>query len=155
MLDNLLFKKESGENIENIIEYAKAQILNDKFLSVIVGCDSQNRRYSTMYVTVIAFVFEGKKGAHYIYVRDNVKKIKDRYQRLWGEVQRSTDLALEIERHGLKVFRVDLDFNEKEIARSSDMVKAARGYVIGSGFDCEVKPGALIASRAADHLVRQ
>lgn len=123
-------------------------------LKIYVGSDSQNRRYSTTYVVVIAFRY-GNRGAHFIYSRENVKKIRERYPRLWKEVEVSLEVANALKQAGVPVFRVDLDFNEKEIARSSDMVKAARGWVIGSGFSCSVKPEEQIASRAADHLVRQ
>ena len=84
-----------------------------------------------------------------------MKKIKERYPRLWKEVEVSLEVATALREAGVPVFRVDLDFNEKEIARSSDMVKAARGWVVGSGFDCECKPEMLVAAKAADHLVRR
>ena len=48
--------------------------------------------------------------------------------------------------------------NEKEIARSHNMVAAARGYVIGMGFKPEqvtVKPEEQVATRSADHIVRR
>ncbi len=139
-------------SLEMISQFAKRKKWEDE-LKIYVGCDSQNRRYSTSYVTVVAYRY-GNKGAHFIYTRDNVKKIKERWPRLWGEVERALEVANLLKNNNIPVFCVDLDFNEKEIARSSDMVKAARGYVIGSGYNCTVKPSEQVASRAADHLVR-
>lgn len=137
---------------EMIEQYAKRKKW-DETLKVYVGCDSQNRRYSTSYVTCICYRF-GANGAHIIYWRDNVKKIRERWPRLSGEVERSLKIALMLKENNIPVFCVDLDFNEKEIARSSEMVAWAKGYVVGSGFNCTVKPNEQVASRAADHLVR-
>lgn len=141
-----------AHSLETISQFANRKKWDEQ-LRVYIGCDSQNRRYSTSYVTVIAYRY-GDKGAHCIYWRDNVKKIKERWPRLWGEVERSLAVANLLRVNNVPIFRIDLDFNEKEIAKSSDMVAAARGYVLGSGYECEVKPGALVASRYADHLVR-
>ncbi len=105
-------------------------------------------------MTVIAFRFS-KNGTHFIYSRDNVRpKIKDRWPRLWGEVERSLEVAQWLKGNGFKVDCVDLDFNRKEIARSHEMVKSAKGYILGFGFNTSVKPEEQVASRAADHIVR-
>ena len=139
-----------AHTLEIVSKYAKKW--DD--LRIYVGSDSQNRKYSTDYVAAIAYRYSGR-GAHFIYTREKVTpRIRDRWTRLWKEVEISVEIAIQLREAEVNVFRVDLDFNELEIARSSDMVKAARGYVIGMGFDCEVKPSMLIASRAADHLVR-
>jgi len=152
------FKFENGSEVDGLKEYVasifRAWVL-DKEFKVFVGCDSQNKRYVTSYATCIVFKY-GTRGAHVIHCRDNVRpKIKDRWQRLWGEVERSLEVAQWLRNNGFKVDRIDLDFNEKEIARSSEMVASARGYVLGMGFECDVKPGMVSATRAADHLVRQ
>lgn len=152
------FKKEGGEVVDSIRH--TLQVLDEhKNVTVYVGTDSQNKRHNTCYVTCIAYKYQNDSGrgtgAHYIYLRENVKRIKDRWTRLWGEVERSINVAKHLEENGIKVTCVELDFNEKEIARSSDMVAAARGYVIGSNFDCNVKPETQCAARAADHVVRR
>jgi len=152
------FKFESGEEVENLKEYVAniyKQYLLDPDFAVMVGCDSQNKRYNTVYATCIVFKL-GKRGGHFLYTKDYVRpKIKERWNRLWKEVEKSLEVALWLRSNGFKVDRVDLDFNEKEIARSSAMVASARGYVLALGFQCEVKPGPTMATRAADHLVRQ
>jgi len=151
-----VFRCHNGEKVD-VIEHTK-EIFNeyalDDSLKLYVGCDSQNKRYGTYYVTVIAYRY-GHRGAHYIYCREKIPKVRDRWQRLWGEVERSVQIALYLKSKGYKVDVIDLDFNRKEIAASSDMVAAARGYVIGMGFDCTVKPESQLASRAADHIVKQ
>jgi predicted RNase H-related nuclease YkuK (DUF458 family) len=157
MKDRVFRIERTGEIVDPIkhsLDIVKQYSKKYDDLKIYVGSDSQNRRYSTSYVACICYRF-GSSGAHFIYTRENVKKIRERYPRLWKEVEISLEIAVALRDAGVPVFRVDLDFNEKEIARSSDMVKAARGYIIGSGFNCEVKPSMLIASKAADHLVRQ
>jgi predicted RNase H-related nuclease YkuK (DUF458 family) len=147
------FKTEQGLLVDSV-KHTIETLHNFRDAKIYVGTDSQNKRYSTAYVTVIAYRY-GHRGCHYIYYRQNVKKIKDRWQRLWKEVEFSVEAARLLEQNSLKVHCIDLDFNRKEIARSSDMVAAARGYVIGSGFECTVKPEEQVASRAADHIVRR
>lgn len=150
-----VFRFETGEVVDELnhtADIVKRELIND--LKIYVGCDSQNKRYGTTYVTVIAYRY-GTRGTHFIYTREKVKKIRDRWQRLWGEVERAVSLVVKLQSNGFKVHCVDLDFNKKEIARSNEMVAAARGFVIGSGFSCSVKPEEQVASRAADHIVRK
>lgn len=150
-----IFRLENGtvtDELQHSADVVRREVNND--LRIYIGCDSQNKRYGTMYVTVIAYRY-GTRGTHFIYAREKVKKIKDRWQRLWGEVDRAVSVAVRLQDNGFKIHCVDLDFNKKEIAKSSDMVKAARGYVVGNGFECSVKPEEQVASRAADHVVRR
>jgi predicted RNase H-related nuclease YkuK (DUF458 family) len=127
----------------------------DEPVRIYVGCDSQNKRYNSSFATVIAFRYGGGKGADYIYCRENVKKMKSREERLWREVETSIEVANYLKANGVQITRVDLDLNEKIAAKSHFLVKAAQGLATGYGYDSEIKPGLLIASRAADHLCRK
>ncbi len=147
------FKKEGGETVDPVKHTIEVLSKNDN-VKIYVGTDSQNSKKFTTYVTCVCYRY-GNKGAHYIYFRESIKKIKDRWTRLWGEVERSVEIAKLIQENSIKVFCVDLDFNEKELARSHDMVAAARGYVVGLGFDCTVKPEEQVATRSADHICRR
>jgi predicted RNase H-related nuclease YkuK (DUF458 family) len=147
------FKTEQGLLIDAVRHSIETLNLH-KDAKIYVGTDSQNKRHNTVYVTVIAYRY-GTRGTHYIYYRHHVKKIRDRWQRLWKEVELSVEIAKMLEENSLRVHCIDLDFNKKEIARSSDMVAAARGFVVGSGYECTVKPEEQVASRAADHIVRR
>lgn len=150
------FKLEGGQLVD-AIKHTIDILKEHPDAKIYVGTDSQNKRHFTSYVTCICYRY-GHRGAHYIYYRENVKKIRDRWVRLWGEVERSVEVARFLEDNSLKVYRVDLDFNEKEIARSHNMVSAARGYVIGMGFQpnqVTVKPEEQVATRSADHIVRR
>lgn len=151
-----VFKTEEGTVID-LITHAK-EILADKTKNVsriCVGTDSQNKRYNSCYVTAVCFVYGGR-GAHCVYYRENVKKIKDRFTRLWGEVERSVEIAQLLNENHIKVDYVELDFNQKELTGSNSMVKASRGYVIGMGFECKVKPDeGLSAVKYCDQVCRK
>lgn len=151
-----VFKLHTGEVVD-AIQHTKEVIAKHSLLSdvkVYVGCDSQNRRWNTSYVGVIAYRY-GSRGTHYIYTRVNVPKIKDRWNRLSKEVELSLDLANTLKENGIAVYCVDFDFNSKEIARSNDLVQWAQGWAISLGYNCTVKPEEQVASRAADHLVKK
>ena len=61
-------------------------------VEVHVGCDSQNHKRHTVYVTTVVFRFPNN-GAHVIYRRERVPKILDMWTKLWGETERSVELA--------------------------------------------------------------
>jgi len=150
-----VFRLDNGQ-IVCPVEHTKEVLAKYSYkdnVKVYVGCDSQNRRYNTSYVVVIAYRY-GTRGTHYIYTRDNVKKIRDRWKRLSNEVSLSVEVANHLQENGIKVNCIDLDFNSKEIARSHELVAWAKGWVTNLGYNCTVKPEEQVASRAADHLVK-
>ena len=128
-------------------------MLSDLDTKVYVGADSQNKGEHTRYAVAVAYRY-GTRGTHYIFHRFVTKRITDRWRRLWKEVELSVEIAKQLEENSIKVHCVDLDFNKREMARSNEMVAAAKGYVMGSGFNCSVKPEEQVASRAADHIIR-
>lgn len=146
------FKKENGELVD-VIKHSIETLSQHRDTRVYVGSDSQNRGQFTRYAIAVAYRY-GSRGTHYIYHRFTTKRITDRWRRLWKEVELSVEIAQQLEQNSIKVHCVDLDFNRKEMARSNEMVASARGYVVGSGFDCSVKPEEQVASRAADHIIR-
>lgn len=151
-----VFKLHTGEIVDPIKHTKEVLEKHSKLgdVKIYVGCDSQNRRWNTSYVGVIAYRY-GARGTHYIYTRDNVQKIKDRWNRLSKEVQLSLDLANLLKENNIEVHCVDFDFNSKEIARSHDLVQWAQGWAVSLGYNCTVKPEEQVASRAADHLVKR
>lgn len=149
-----VFKTEQGDTVD-LINYTKKLLAERKDITeVSVGTDSQNKRYNSAYVTVVCFKY-GNRGGHCIHTRDNVKKIRDRFTRLWGEVERSVEVAQFLEVNNIKVDFVELDFNKKELTGSNPLVKSSKGFVMGMGFECKVKPDDGLSSvKFADHLVR-
>lgn len=117
-----------------------------------VGCDSQNHRNHTVYVTTVVFRFP-RSGAHVIYHKEKVPKIRDLWTKLWGETERSVALAHllrdEVDAH---VEQIDLDFNSDPSHPSNKVLSASAGYVQSLGFQSGAKPGLLMAAWAADAL---
>jgi predicted RNase H-related nuclease YkuK (DUF458 family) len=146
------FKKENGELID-VVKHSIDILSENRDTKIYVGSDSQNRGEHTRYAVAVAYRY-GTRGTHYIYHRFTTKRITDRWRRLWKEVELSVEIAKQLEENSIKVHCIDLDFNKREMARSNEMVAAAKGYVMGSGFVCSVKPEEQVASRAADHIIR-
>lgn len=166
---NRVFKIEHREK-EEIDALKHTQSILDKYgdsVQIFVGCDSQNKSKKArdkegrcIYATVIAYRFNygdsgARSGASYIYHREEVAKTKDKFTRLWGEVERSVEVAKWLEENGFKVYQIDLDFNQKSNTGSHDMVAASTGFVVGQGFRCSTKPELQMSSRAADHIVKK
>lgn len=117
-----------------------------------VGCDSQNYSNNTIYVTTVVLRWP-RRGAHVLYYKEKHPRIRDLWTRLWGEIERSVNVAQFIENDcGLSVHQVDMDFNEDPEFPSNKILKAASGYVNSLGFMGKAKPNLLMATWAANVL---
>ena len=97
-----------GRLKHDVCDYITA-MTQESEVEVHVGCDSQNHKRHTVYVTTVVFRFPNN-GAHVIYRRERVPKILDMWTKLWGETERSVDLAnLILEECNLRVHQIDLD----------------------------------------------
>ena len=108
---NKVFKIEHRENEEIDALKHTASIL-EKYpdAKIYVGCDSQNKHRCSVYATVIAYRFSYgdsglRKAASYIYCREEAPKQKDKFTRLWGEVERSVEVAKWLEENGYKALQ--------------------------------------------------
>lgn len=138
----------------DLIPYLK-QYVQDRNgdVRIYLGCDSQNKRYETVYATTIV-IHVGNLGCHVLYRRETINRIGDFWTRLWGEVERSVELALFLQQNGIEVDNVDLDLNSDPGKKSNKLVQAARGYVESAGIKARIKPEILPAICAADNLVK-
>ena len=140
-----------GKLKHDVCEYIAAMTAESD-VEVHVGCDSQNHKRHTVYVTTVVFRFPNN-GAHVIYRRERVPKILDMRTKLWGETERSVELAnLILEECGLRVNQIDLDFNSDSKYASHKLVNASSGYITSLGFNSKVKPDLLMAAWAANVL---
>lgn len=84
------FKLFGGHLIDDVeqyaIDYIKEKCVDHSEIMVYVGTDSKQLRKHTMYATAIAFYHVGK-GAHIIFNRTKIPKVKDLYTRLYNEVE--------------------------------------------------------------------
>lgn len=119
-----------------------------------VGCDSQNLKRSTLYVTTIVLRLPGM-GANVLYHKEKVPRISDMWTKLWGETERSVELANYLrDECNLPVHQIDLDFNEDPGFASHKLLHASSGYVKSMGFQCASKPSLLMAVWAANALCK-
>ena len=140
-----------GRLKHDVCDYITA-MTSESEVEVHVGCDSQNHKRHTVYVTTVVFRFPNN-GAHVIYRRERVPKILDMWTKLWGETERSVALAnLILEECNLRVNQIDLDFNSDSQYASHKLVSASSGYITSLGFKSKVKPDLLMAAWAANVL---
>lgn len=136
-----------------LAEYAKMMMRDYPQVKIYVGSDSQNYASKTLYATTVVFRFENN-GAHVIYHREATPLVKDMWTRLWGELQRSIDVAgyLKFE-CGLPIEQIDLDLNADPEFPSNKVFQAAVGYAQNMGYKAKTKPDLLMATWAANVLV--
>jgi predicted RNase H-related nuclease YkuK (DUF458 family) len=146
------FKLEGGQLVD-AIKHTIDILKEHPDAKIYVGTDSQNHRRNTVYVTAIAYKY-GNRGVHYIYYKHKMKKIKDKWTRLWNEADYSIEVANWLtSKINVKV-EIDLDYNSQEKHFSSRLVGPAVGWVESLGYKANIKPNNQIATRAADHHCR-
>jgi predicted RNase H-related nuclease YkuK (DUF458 family) len=149
------FKVMGGHLVHDVCDYVavmcQERILGSD-LEIHVGCDSQNFRRHTIYVTTVVFRYP-RNGAHVIFRKERVPKIDDMWTKLWGETERSVALAnLILEENEIRVDQIDLDFNSDSSYPSHKLISASRGYITSLGYASTVKPDLQMAAWAADVL---
>lgn len=110
------FKKFGGDFIPDIIEYIKDYVEKDPFVTISLGCDSIQRRRKTVYaITLMMYNTDLKNGAHVVFFRENVTKIRDNFERLHKEAQYVHEIGefLDSELRGHYV-RKDLTISERK-----------------------------------------
>lgn len=148
------FKKIGGESVVDLLSYTRGILEKNPGSKIHVGCDSQTYATKTVYVTTVVFRYEGR-GAHVIYKREVVQRVKDLWSKLWGELNRAIDVAGYLKFEGnVDIHQIDLDYNTSPKYKSNIVLKAAVGYVESMGYNYAVKPGTLIAISAANELCR-
>ena len=121
------FKKFGGEFIPDIIEYLKEYITNDPNVTISVGCDSVQRRRKTVYaITIQLYNTDIKNGAHVIFYRENVARVRDHFDRLQRESEYALSTA-EMLQDELSPFFVRTDLTEKERKRYKYHIQKCNG----------------------------
>jgi len=150
------FKRLTDRAQVDLAEYLKSYIeqVGPENVRLYIGCDSQNKSAWTNYATTIV-IHIGNTGCHVLYQKERVRpRIEDFWTRLWKEVERSVEVALYLQEHGIEVDNIDLDLNDDPNMKSNKLVAAARGYVESLGIKANIKPDLLPAICAADHIVK-
>jgi predicted RNase H-related nuclease YkuK (DUF458 family) len=88
------FKKFGGDFIPDIVQYLKDYVSINPNVTISVGCDSVQRRRKTIYaVTLMMYNEDYKNGAHLVFFRQNIQKVRDNFDRLQKEVEIVQEVA--------------------------------------------------------------
>jgi len=136
----------------HLLDHVRDALARHPDVEVLVGSDSQNRSQHTIYTTTVVLRYY-RNGAHVLYRREKQQRIRDLWTRLWGEVERSLDVAHALSREGgVRVSRIDMDINSDPRFASHKLHTTAVGYIRAQGYEARTKPEMLIASWAANVL---
>lgn len=159
-----VFKSLTDNKEVDLIPYLKDKLSNDNpFLKerhfkvedveIYVGCDSQNHGDQTHYACVIVLHY-GNNGGHVLYSKMKIDRVRERFVKLWKEVEFSMEVAQYLNTFGIRANFVDIDLNPDPRYGSNTVLRAALGFVESFGFVPRCKPFALSASYAADRLCK-
>lgn len=141
----------NGKEVD-LVPYLRSKLAERDDIKLYIGTDSQNAKRKTVYAIVIVLHY-GNNGGHVIYSRFEVPRIRERFVRLWKEVEDSIELAKYLVANGImKPTYIDIDFNPDPKYDSNTLLRSALGYVESMGFRPRSKPDAMAASHVADHL---
>lgn len=111
------FKKFGGERIDDIIEYIKEYVEQNPYVTISLGSDSVQRRRKTVYAfTLMFYSISFKNGAHVVYFRENLNKVRDNQDRLGKEAEFVYEIAEWLDNE-LSSFYVRKDLSEIEQKR--------------------------------------
>jgi uncharacterized protein len=148
------FKTLSTKQKIDIVDYVKTYLKTYPTVDILIGCDSQNYAYNTMYATVVALYKPGN-GAHILFRKENLDLEKTRSIRLMNEVWKSIEIAELLRNSGLpKAKYIDIDLNPDKRYKSNEVLRSAVGLVEGMGYTVRYKSLGVMATYAADMLVK-
>ena len=163
---NLIFKKVTGEVIQNVEKYVKDWVKENPYGKIIVGCDSQMHGRRIKYSIIIVMHYIDRMsighGAHLlvcdIWEKRNARMpIDEMSTKLWKEAEYALQTAQLV--NGKDEFfkqriEVHLDINSDEKYGSNFMYAAGVGLLQSAGYLAKGKPFAKMASNCADHFCR-
>lgn len=155
------WQKYSGEYLHlPISDAVEAAIIRENqagnALKVFIGTDSQVKRGSVEFATVIVFLRQHKGGFMFIH-KDRKKHNMSIKERMLLEVQKSIDTAYHL-CPLLEKYEVDLeihaDINTNPNFESNVALKDAMGYILGMGFNFRAKPESFASTNCANKVVQ-
>ena len=149
-----VFKSLSNNKPVDLIPYLKEKLSEREDIAIYVGCDSQNVGDKTIYAAVIVLHY-GRNGGHVIYTKEKFFRIKDRFTKLWKEVEISLEVAQFLDAHGIHANFIDIDLNPDPKYKSNSILRSAVGLVESMGYTARAKPDACAASYIADKLCQR
>ncbi len=138
----------------NAVQHTLEEIEKNPNLRIFIGTDSQSYSQETVFVTTIVYRY-GKRGCHYIYSKEKMARIKSEYHRLYDEGVRTIEtFGSIVDEIPIGVEALEFDYQEVLSTISSKLVKDFRGWVSGLQTKAVFKSGEMIATRAADHIIK-
>ncbi len=123
---------------------------------IYVGSDSMFKNNRCIFATAICMHNPSfKHGGRFFYQRDYRQdpSLKILANRMLFETTTAIETAMLLRNAGVKNLCVHLDMGtDPKKNATSKMTDGLYGYVVGSGFDCEVKPHSWASSSVADRL---
>lgn len=148
------FRTLTNRHKVNLVDYVKQYLSDNPGVEILVGCDSQNYTANTTYATVVA-LYKPKGGAHVLYNKEVLPLERVRQVRLMNEVWKSVEIAELIKNSGLpQVKYIDIDVNPDKRYKSNEVLRSAVGLVEGMGYTVRYKSMGVMATYAADMLVK-
>jgi predicted RNase H-related nuclease YkuK (DUF458 family) len=148
------FKTLSNRKPIELVDYVKAYLNANPYTELLVGCDSQNHAYNTTYATVVALYKPGG-GAHVLFNKEVLPLEKVRQVRLINEVWKSVEVAELLKNADIpQVKYIDIDINPDKRYKSNEVLGTAIGMVEGLGYTVRYKSMGVMATYAADMLVK-
>ena len=150
---NRIFKRMSDHQQIELRPYSMSFFAKNPGIEIFVGSDSQNYSFKTIFATTVVFRYKNN-GAHVIYHKEETPLVTDLWTRLWGELQRTIDVAgyLRFE-CSVPIEQIDLDINSDPNFASNKVWQAAVGYARAMGYNARTKPDILPATWAANVIV--
>jgi predicted RNase H-related nuclease YkuK (DUF458 family) len=149
----LQFKRLSDNRKVDLISYVSEYLKQNPETEVYVGCDSQVHGRWTDFGMVIV-LHKNKAGGHVLYATSRVERIRDKFIRLWTEVEHSINLAAHLSASSIPIKFVDVDLNPDPRWGSNTVLRSAMGYIEAMGFTPRCKPDAVSASYVADKICK-
>ena len=146
-----VFKSLGTRKEVDLVPYLRDALSGESKIALYVGTDSQNIGDYTHYAAVIVLHYE-RNGGHVLYTQEKIPRIRDRFSRLWREVEVSMEVADFLRDNGIEATYIDIDLNPDPIYRSNSVLRAALGFVESKGYSARCKPFAVSASYVADRI---
>lgn len=155
------WQKYNGEYLRlPIMDAVEAAIIREHTignkLKVYIGTDSQVKRGTVEFATVIVFLREHKGGFMFIH-KDRKNHNMSIKERMLLEVQKSIETAYHL-CPILDAYNVELevhaDINTNPNFESNVALKEASGYILGMGFNFKAKPESFASTNCANKLVQ-
>jgi predicted RNase H-related nuclease YkuK (DUF458 family) len=128
-----------------------------KTCKLVIGTDSHTAGVHFRFVTSVCLLTQGSGGFYY-YTTAYESKLnykKNHQFRMFAEVQKSVDLADFFLEHLGLVSEIHIDASPKEANEfTSPFSDSLKGMVLGSGYQCEIKPLAWAANCVSDRHTR-